>query len=350
MRYVIMIVLVVAASLLLVFARSPAPAPSALQVPPPDGRNAALKYWAAWTMLDTPTREKAIMAVDWDALGTETDPDKLPAAFFEGASAIDASLIEALIQATSLRTCDFEIDYENGFGALTPHLGGVMNTARLLRLHARSRLVSGDVRRAGQCVAAMYRLAAHVANDQVTISGYTSFTIADRAHRETELLVASGGLTAADRDSLVASIRWADESDPCGLKRGLASEQRWGMDWVIATFDGPDAGRRFLEFAHQGLIGGGGQRANDMRSMDGARLSREARRSRVMYDDILTAWDQPDAPERLKTIELGVVNGDYGALALAVAPTFCSFHEKDATAKSARAKVLGLLEKAKVGP
>lgn len=350
MRYVIVIVLVVAASLLLVFARSPTPAPSALQVAPPDGRNAALKYWAAWTMLDTPTREKAIMAIDWDALGTETDPEKLPAEFFEGASAIDASLIDSLIKATSLRKCDFEIEYENGFAALTPHLVSVMNTARVLRLHARSRLVSGDVRRAGQCVAAMYRLAAHVANDRVTISGYISFTIADRAHCETELLVASGRLTAADRDSLVASIRWADESDPCGLKRGLASERRWGMDWVVTTFNGPDAGRRFVEFADQGLIGGGGQRANDIRSMDAARLSREAHRSRVMYDDILTAWDRRDAPERLKTIEVRVVNGDYGVLASVVAPTFCSFHEKDAKAKSARASVLNLLENAKVVP
>ncbi len=310
-------------------------------------RNAALKYWAAWSKLDQATREKVVASVDWETVGKETDPARLPQSFRDAAAAVQPALIDALIEPTNLAECDFEIDYEKGFDALLPHLSKARDGARVLRLHARASLVAGDARAAARDTAAMYRLAAHMTSDQVLISGLVAAAIASMADTEAELLASSGKLGAADRDAIVAAMKTADEADPFGVERGVAMENRICSDWIRANFVGPDAGKRLAPYV--ATTGKDGGEVVQLTAMDGEALAVEVHRYTRLLDEVVGAWNAPDAVERLRRIEEKAQAGEYGLLGRLMVPAFSKAHASDVKARAARAGILEALANARVG-
>lgn len=313
---------------------------------PGEPRNAALRYWAAWSMI-TPETVAKVDAVEWKGLEKETDPARLPAGFREAAAAIDASVVKALVEASAVRHCDFEIEWEKGFAAVLPHLGKARQAARLLRVDARAKLAHGDVHGAAEDVAATYRLSAHLAGDQIIISALVSMAIARLADGEAELLAASGRLTAADRDAILAAMAVAEPADPFGVRRGVVMEQRVASDWIKNNFRGPDAGKRLTPYVAMGEGNAAGVRK--ISGMSGDELGREVDRYNQVFEDILGAWDAPDAAARLAQVEKKLESGGYGVLGSILAPALGKAHANDVKNKAERARITEALRAAKTG-
>ncbi len=321
--------------------------PALAQDNPVQPRNAALRYWSAWSTIPQETNDK-VKAVEWQGIETTTDPARLPASFHEAAKAVDGAIVNSLIYASSLDRCDFEIEYEQGFNAVLPHLGKARQAARILRLDARAKLAAGDTPAAAADLAAMYRLAAHLTHDEVLISSLVSAAIAALADHEAEVLANSGRLSAQGRDAILAAMDRADPADPFGTRRGVASERRISTDWIAANFKGPDAGQRLVaayltadDAAHAGVRG-------RIAAMNGEALAREAAVYAPAIDESVAAWSAPDAAARLAQIEERMASGKYGALGVVLAPAFGKAYAADAKARASRDRVREILRNAKV--
>ncbi len=285
-----------------------------------EDRNAALGYWGA---IATQPKEliEAISEIDWDAVGNEIDPAKLPPAFAKAAEILDSGKWETteVLIASRMKRCDFESRWENGVETLLPHLGFMRRTARAMRVDARWALVHDKPAKAVEDVTAMFRMAAHVTNDRILISSLVGAAISANARQEIDALIASGKLTPEMRASLVAAIVSLKTSDPFHGKDAVRGERDIFMGWVVkAMKSGPEVRRSVISLA--GLKDDKGTQT--LLAIKDAELDADVAKGQSMYNEILNAWDAPDAPARMVAIEERVEKGEAGVLGKVMLPSF----------------------------
>lgn len=285
-----------------------------------EDRNAALGYWIA---IATQPKEliEAVAEIDWDAVGNEIDPAKLPPAFAKAAAVLDNGrwdTTEVLI-ASRMKRCDFESRWENGVETLLPHLGFMRRTARAMRVDARWALAHDKPVKAVEDVSAMFRMAAHVTNDRILISSLVGAAISATSRQEVEAMIASGKLTPEMRASLAAAITALRTSDPFLGKAAVQGERDIFMGWMVkAMKSGPAMRRQILSVAGtddektvQGLL-----------ALKDAELDADVANGDSMYNEILAAWNTPDAQARMEKIEQRVKTGEAGMLGKVMLPSF----------------------------
>ncbi len=178
----------------------------------PENRNAALIYLSG----ELASVDSAALAVadlgakNADALGSILDSSKLPKEFEAARVAVNPNLIAKIRSATRLAKCDFEIDYEKGFGATLPGLQNMRNAARLLRIDTRIALtepaVEGSAQRAVDNLAAMFGVARDTASMRLVISSLVAQRILDLAIHETRVYLSSPMASEKGRAELLAAI------------------------------------------------------------------------------------------------------------------------------------------------
>lgn len=291
--------------------------PASLEVANP---NAALRYWLAFGLFSQDALDKAA-TIDWTPIAKELNPAKMPKEFKDVAAADCELGVETLLWASGAERCDFELHYDAGIHALLPHLAKMRASARLLRVDARKHLLAGDADGAVERVVAMERMAAHLTSDRVVISSLVGYAIASIGLAETETILASGKMTEAGRTSLLAALQALDTKDPIGMRGALAFEKATTSAWVRRTFTGPQAGRDLAE-----LLGAGAQDESDVlhsaaiAGLDEAGLNADLERYGAVWDEMLAAWDGPDAKARLTALGDRISAGDYGLLAGILSP------------------------------
>ncbi len=312
----------------------------------PEDRNAALKYWSAWSALTPEAIEKAA-GFDWAEYDAREDAAWRAGALERAARTIPPGFVESIMSASRLDKCDFEVEIEKGFDTLMPHLAKARQAARIIRVDIRHHLAQDDASGAADRIATLYRMAGHTANDSILISGLVASAIGAMANGEAEHMITEGKLTAAARDTILGAIAGMDAGDPFGVKRGILGEQEIGPRWIKMTFTGDDAGQKFANY----FATGAGQAPTIpewVRLMQGQGLAKVVDQLSGFYDEVLAAWDAPDAAARIAAIDASLEQGKYGPLAKLLAPAVSRAHENYLKSKAELARIVELLNNAKV--
>ena len=116
---------------------------------PPEGRNAAVHYNAAFEAMDAhgdlgPARERLLPIVG-NAKLPEPNEGLAPAVLTAIRAYVDdnAESLKQLHQAAALDHCKFDLNFADGIGMLLPHLSKLRGAARLLALEAIARTEGG---------------------------------------------------------------------------------------------------------------------------------------------------------------------------------------------------------------
>ncbi len=292
---------------------------------PAEQRNAALVYWKAWTVAN----QDAMKAdIDWNAIGSNLDPAKMPESFTKVAAGMDAyrDAMGDLLLASRMPVCDFELAYENGFELVMPHLSKLRGGARLLRVEARSLLMNGKPADAAERVAAMLRMSRQLKDDGILISSLVGMAIASAGIEEGQTLIGSGRLSRADAAPLVDAARKLAGRDALGVRSCIIGEGTVLKDWLGRRYTGPTAGADFINGFGKELSGveqtehSAAQAA--ISKMNARELEAEAVRTFEAYKLIDQAWDQPDVSARLDSLSDRVAKGEFGQLAVMIFPNF----------------------------
>lgn len=314
------------------------PAARAQEVKPED-RNAAIRYA---TIAYTHLPDLFAKTGDVDMTKVGFDAAALPADFKAALDALKADggeTVRQVMEATKLRKCDFEPPWEQGVEVLLPHLGKMRTYTRLLRADARRLEIEGDADAAAERLAAMVRLARHATNDHILISALVGTAIGNAAMLETEDALAAGRLTRSARATVLAAISTLDSDDPFAIKPALRGEQRWILEWVKATFRGPDAGKKLVATGY--LSPGESDRSSKtlaaiqaISNMNEKQLHEAADRATQYYDKTISVWSKPDAAEQLKSAEADLERGEFGHIAQVFAPAVTKAFDASRKAES----------------
>jgi hypothetical protein len=287
----------------------------------PEDRNAAIKYsWAFFTLPQELLNKVGEVGMDLSDTMFEKEAGKQPKDFVEAAKELEpySISIQQLIDASKLRRCDHEIEYEKGIAALLPHLGKMRQAVRVLRFDARRLIIEGDAAAAAERIATMVRMARHLRSDRTLISSLVAAAITNTAAVEAEAELESGLLSAEARRTILAAFQELDAVDPFAMKEAVRGEQAMTLNWIKATFDGEDAGRRLLAMA---VFDDPGAKASLMiGSMNGTQLSAAVDLMSPYYDQVLAVWDQEDSVAQLQKLGERVKGGEFGPVGQVLAP------------------------------
>ncbi|HZW08809.1 MAG TPA: hypothetical protein VFF69_02815 [Phycisphaerales bacterium] len=252
-------------------------------------------------------------------------------------------LIERLVWASNLEHCDFGVMYQDGWGALLPHLGKMRAASRILRADAWRQLESGDPDAAAARLAAIYNAARHVSRDRILISSLVGIAIAAHAHQLTEHMLEHGTLTDEGRDLIIAALERFEADDPFNTRECIKMEGAITIGWLAKEYgDKADAGALLLELSPDPELDPG--HAANIRRLNGAAVVAEARRLTPFYEQALRLWDRPDAAERLDALSAMGEVGAYGELGRLFAPALGRAREGDAKGQAQLAETLTALQ------
>jgi hypothetical protein len=300
--------------------------------PKPEDRNAALKYWSAWSMTEREA-STAVGEIDWN------NPS-FPPDLVKKVESLDG-VMQMLTEASRLRKCDFEIEYDKGVDALLPHLGKARQSARILRAGARVKLDAGDADAAAERLATIYRIAEHVSHDDVLISSLVSVAITTFANEDAKTLAASGRLSAAGRDELLSAMSRLSGNDPFHARAAIKGERDLTTPW-IKQVTGPDAGARLVT-----MTGAIGESADALRKLNGEQVAKATEGLGRYYDDVVAAWDDDDAVAKLTALG-DDLSAKYGPVAAVLSAAFGKARASDLKAQAELAETLAAVKAAKV--
>ena len=312
---------------------------------PPAQRNAALQYATVFYTTDADLFSKT---GDVDLSKVGFDKAKAPEEFLAAAELLRTKgegTVGALLEASRLSKCDFELATEKGIMVLLPHLGKMRGAARLLRLDARRHLLDGDAAGAAERLAAMVRIGLHAKGDELLISSLVSVAITTAAMDETEAELDSGLLTPAARQTIAAAFEAMPKADPFATKAAIRGEQRIFLGWVREAFHGPHAGQELAKACQMGMEGGAGE-AEATRSIS-AMTDEQVRTSVDLlapyYDQVVAAWDAPDGGAQLEKLGARVSGGEFGPMGQVFAPAVSRARDKDLQVRKRVETLIGRL-------
>ncbi len=276
-------------------------------------RNGALKYWEAWTLI-SPDLNVKLGAIDWDAIGTNADPAKMPQAFKDAAAEPLDVIVNSLDNAASHPRCDFEVQWEDGALALLPHLSKLRASARVCRVVSRGELSKGNVDRAAHVTGLMFTQARRAAQDPLLINSLVGIAVGDSALYEVEAIIASGQLTPGAKAALLARLREIDQKDPMNTRACIEGERDTFVPWIerMCATKESIAELRDIALQEMGVEGGAGREYFDELTPERVRADIDGMNR--AYARLLELWDMGDAPRELDEFTKKTVDGGYGTM------------------------------------
>jgi hypothetical protein len=285
-----------------------APAPAQTDL----GNNAALRYWQAFSIIDNDIRETTNqIAKRMHDSPIELSPEE------QAAMETSADTVTLLLEASSMKSCEFGIQYEKGPGAILPHLGAMRSGALLLQVDARLRWSEADPHAAVERAAAIIRMSHHLSDERLLISSLVSASIFSGGADLISALDDAGVLGDDQRAALLAALSEFDAADPFGTKRSLIAERDIISAWARDQIASGEAATTFTDAAS--LLTNGTEA--DWEHMDADSLHAYVDLYVAAFDQILAAWEAPDYAERFAAIEGEVASGGFGPVAKAMLPS-----------------------------
>lgn len=280
----------------------------------PESRNAAVQYWVAFSFI--PSEAKTLSDLNWERIGSEFDPEKIPADL-KSAMELDLELPRAeLLQATRMNRCNFECRWEDGLGMTLPHLGKLRLAARALRMDARRAAMRGDAARAVEDLLAIRRMARHLASEPIAISKLVTIAIDSLALDEAIALAGSGKLSAAQRDELLSDIAATPLDDIF-----KASELFLGERTLLAAQFSPHGpGLRERVKSMRDLVSP--EIYGKLIAMSDAELQSQVRMVEAVLGELQAAWKKAEPTGAISQIQEDIAAGKHGVLSQAFTPSF----------------------------
>lgn len=297
--------------------------------------NAALEYWKLWETMDS----ELVNIVEEEGHASLVQV---------GSPASDALIklqpdIHALIRASQMPICDWQIDYSAGFDTVLPHLGRIRMSASLLRADARRLIGEGDIEGATIRAIAALNVALHVSENNFLVGSLVGMAVGNLSCIVTNEILDSGKSTQADRDMLLAAFDQIDSVDRFGIKGAIALERDSALEWLGSEFAGE--GSRDVSELFEYVSGGDAiGKDNPFEKFTDEDLMEDLDKLGTAYDALLSAWDADDVLDRMDAINESVLAGEYGELAKVLLPAFNNVRKAasrtDATIASTRERLV----------
>lgn len=250
--------------------------------------------------------------------------------------------VQGILRATEIEDCDWGIQYQDGFGALLPHLGQLRGFCRVLLFDSRRCLADNDKRGYVERVNGVYRLSRHASQGPVLISSLVGEAIQATAVAETRQQLDAGRLDVETARGLLNAARGNVGDDTHHYKDAIRMEAYLAVDWVKSRYTGADAGKRLL--AELSFMDDGREtETHDVAGMDGEALAREAEKARAYYEEVQRIWDDPDAARKFEEVQKRLEEGKYGTFTFLIA-SFERCHRSMVKGKSELAVLVKDLE------
>ncbi len=224
---------------------------------------------------------------------------------------------------------DFELDYAQGFELGVPHLADLRTISELMSKDALVRMHDGDGLAAANDIAAVYRMAGHLADDGVTISSLVGQVIFKQADRVAGAGLDRGVLGPVECARLLEALKELPARDPFDIVGSIENEQEMIAEWMHTRYDDPaDRAGMLDDF---GLNLGITADLTGLLLLDDARFDAELRETDQLLDrvvDIFAMENQEEA--RLELARLGeeIERGDHGVLAPLLVPSYGKLFER----------------------
>lgn len=308
----------------------------------PTPTNAAPIYWRGFMLYTT---NESLKGVDWTLLTADDDEAGYPLTPAEIEQLKEAQgIIAVALRARTVPSANWEVDYDQGVGALLPHLGPMRNMARLLSADIRRCVTQGDVDGAVDRFEALHAMARHVRADGILISSLVSAAISNLATTQTSQFLARVELTPDQRDRLLAALDAYGQEDPFAVRQAITNEGLWLTAWLAEKVrDGTLSKEMNLLFS----LGDGSDASaiEQIKRLSDDAMIEDLRSCRRYYTDAVSVWDEPDAGDRLEALEVLVQEGHYGRIAQVLAAALGKSHAADLKGQAAldasRAEILG---------
>jgi hypothetical protein len=211
--------------------------------PVPDAENAALVYEQAFRHL--PRLERASQATDPVAMRLDHEEDAALGLFVSGDAAKReqvsvprvrqalAGTEEALAlvrQAAAMPRCRFPVNWEDGAGALLPHLPKLRSFSRLLGADAALAATDGQPARALADLDALVGMTRHIASEPLLIGQMVQDGCLSVAQESLRRLLETTAIDAADNRALDLTLAGVDLYDP--FARAIQAERCLGL-WAF---------------------------------------------------------------------------------------------------------------------
>lgn len=287
--------------------------------------NAALLYWPALYHLTHALNEAADTDLATIYLGGVGD--EVPTAKNFVASAVE--YVDALIDASKGNSCDWGIDLSQGPMLLMPHLGPMRQGACLLRADARLKGEAGDHAGAAGDLAAILRMARHVAaGDAPLISALVELSIFSLAEDEAQYWLDRGLFDVPDKSALRNALAPFEGSDPFGVRASIAADRDMYVEWLRRSYQpGQPLTPRMREFVYI-------HRSNDLERANAKSLQILIERGEPIephlilltgfYGAALAAWGGSNPYDDLENLAKQTKAGKYGPLAILTMSDFAS--------------------------
>lgn len=292
--------------------------------------NAALAYYRAWAIMDQDLAATLVTAGGDVALSDDAAPE------LEAAQGV----IEDLIDAASTRGVDWEIKYEDGFAALMPHLGQMRAGAKIVGADALRCAQGNDGEGAAERAAALFRMTQHLDEDRILISSLVAMAIGNLGVGITDALIDQGVLSAEDAGIILEAIFAGDEDDRYGMRAAMLGEWQLMSAYIVSNAPDTDAGAWLFE---ETGIPSESDEAQKLERMQKDALLRELGGFAAYQGEVLSAWDEQDA-DRMNESEQRLIDGDYGSLAMIIAPSVTRAFDSHLKAKSEMEALVERLE------
>jgi hypothetical protein len=280
---------------------------------PPEQRNAAIRYLLAVTVL-TPEKYDKVRVLDWNQIGDNTDPDKMPDAFQEAARVDFGFVLNFVEDGSRMSRCNFESNYEAGIGTLLPQLGQMRQLARILRFDARKQLTLGNADGAADRLLTILRFGNHMKGDGWFISVLVGVAIDNLAFIEVPLVASSPALSIEKRQQLLAELRKNAIPDPLHYAGAVSTERLSIIHGLQKETQTPGAAKRIAAQLSEEPY------SAKIAAMTDEQIQREVESLGAMYDQFALALLSQTSDEEAAKIQERIQSGELGTLAAIMMP------------------------------
>jgi len=282
-----------------------------------DTDNAAVWYQRAIELQQqrlTPKDLDLIYSIDWDRPPTHDELAALAKA---------RPILELMRKGSQRQYSDFNLNYEDGFELMLPHLGSMRSIAKIAHAEIVADVAQGRNDLAVDRMQSLIRMTSHLNDDRILISSLVGRAVYGLADRDIQAGLDRGIITGNESAGLARSLASLDPFDPFGTIEAIATEQFIFSDWMERNFVDPD---KRIELA--GLLEDDPQSnamLGPLRQMSKEQFLAQIDSYNQTMDRYVEAFRQEDpeiAQQMMDQIQADLETGKIGILATQLVPAF----------------------------
>lgn len=258
---------------------------------------------------------ETIVDFDWG------DPSAPITAELRAALARVQPVLRLAQRGTRQEYSDFDLDYSQGFDLQLPHLGRLRGLTQLMRTDAMIRMRDGDAAAAAAGISSIYRMGAHLNNDQTIISSLVGMAIFGAGDHVAQVGIDRGAFSGDDAQTIFSALESLSPIDPFDLGEAIGMEREIMTMWMADQFATEEGRARIAGSFVLGV--NDNELQTELRLMDQETFDEQLLEVDNLMSQVVGAFMDPDRDAgraKLKQITEKIENGEVGLLARATIP------------------------------